>query len=316
MAFKDLPLPGGVVPPVRPGVLVHGGLIYLESDRIQDQINNCWWEKPRGSLFSSRSSCARCCPWGSYRKKATGFGLIRRHKGLRLPSTIQDIIMSRVDALPESAREILRIGSAIEREFDYHLLKMVSDHRKMNLQRGIAALREAEFIYQRGVIPEATFIFRHALTLETLHGSMLTAQKKELHRKIGEALEALYAAGRMNIVMHSPVILPNAACMTKSPFMPRLQPKSAEDPVLMRMPLPIQNSIDALGATPCHRGVQKKIIDARVKAVKLFYSAEPPRRCKKGCRPNCRHSVIAGLPEKSSSPFILHWVHIGGQSGI
>jgi class 3 adenylate cyclase/tetratricopeptide (TPR) repeat protein len=165
----------------------------LESDRVQDQVNRLLVEKTDGIPFFIEEFARSLLALGIICRHDDGLRLNPETKGLRLPSTIQDIIMSRVDVLPESAREILRIGSAIEREFDYHLLKMVSVSSEDELTAGIAALREAEFIYQRGVIPDATFIFRHALTLETLHGSMLTAHKKELHRKIGEALEALYA---------------------------------------------------------------------------------------------------------------------------
>ena len=42
---------------------------------------------------------------------------------ISIPSTIQDVIMARVDSLPNSAKEILQAGSAIEREFAHDLIK-------------------------------------------------------------------------------------------------------------------------------------------------------------------------------------------------
>ncbi len=44
-----------------------------------------------------------------------------------IPSTIQDVIMARVDSLPEASKEVLQAGSAIEREFSYELIKAVTD---------------------------------------------------------------------------------------------------------------------------------------------------------------------------------------------
>jgi predicted ATPase len=43
-----------------------------------------------------------------------------------LPSTIQDVIMARVDSLPEGAKELLQTGSVIEREFSHELIKRVA----------------------------------------------------------------------------------------------------------------------------------------------------------------------------------------------
>jgi predicted ATPase len=43
---------------------------------------------------------------------------------LTLPSTIQDVIMARVDSLPEGAKAVLQTGSVIEREFSYELIKL------------------------------------------------------------------------------------------------------------------------------------------------------------------------------------------------
>ena len=43
-----------------------------------------------------------------------------------IPSTIQDVIMARVDSLPERAKEVLQTGSVIEREFSYPLINRVT----------------------------------------------------------------------------------------------------------------------------------------------------------------------------------------------
>ena len=51
----------------------------------------------------------------------------KRYPGaVSIPSTIQDVIMARVDTLPEGAKEVLQTGSVIEREFSYELIKQVN----------------------------------------------------------------------------------------------------------------------------------------------------------------------------------------------
>jgi class 3 adenylate cyclase/tetratricopeptide (TPR) repeat protein len=243
----------------------------LESDRLQDQIEQLLVGKTEGIPFFIEEFVRSLLSLGIIAKDSDGFTLHADTKGFQLPSTIQDIIMSRVDALPESAREILRIGSAIEREFDYDLLKMVWGSSEDELAEGLVALREAEFIYQRGTIPEAIFTFRHALTLETFYGSLLTGQRKALHQKIGEALEALHS-GRTNeycdaLTRHFTECGLHDKVADYATTAARKVHKSGsyEDAIAYS-----KTAIDALERLPITEALQKKIIDARVKLSSYF----------------------------------------------
>ena len=56
----------------------------------------------------------------------------------------------------------------------------------------LSALKDAELLYERGVYPVSTYIFKHALTREVLYESILSARRKELDETIGSAMEELY----------------------------------------------------------------------------------------------------------------------------
>jgi tetratricopeptide (TPR) repeat protein len=108
-----------------------------------------------------------------------------------IPSTIQDVIMARVDSLPEEAKEVLQAGSAIEREFSYELIKTVTDLPDQDLLSQLSLLKDAELLYERGIFPQSMYIFRHALTREVVYASILTSRKKTLHERTGNAIERL-----------------------------------------------------------------------------------------------------------------------------
>jgi tetratricopeptide (TPR) repeat protein len=108
-----------------------------------------------------------------------------------IPSTIQDLIMARVDSLPEGPKEVLQAGSVIEREFGYKLIKLVTGLPEQELLTLLSILKDSELLYERGVYPECTYVFKHALTREVVYDSILTNSKKKLHEKIGNALENL-----------------------------------------------------------------------------------------------------------------------------
>jgi len=95
-----------------------------------------------------------------------------------IPSTIQDVIMARVDPLPEAAKEILQIGSVMGREFDYTLINTLTGLAEQELLSHLSVLKDAELLYERGIYPETTFIFKHALTQEVVQDSILTKRKR------------------------------------------------------------------------------------------------------------------------------------------
>jgi len=119
--------------------------------------------------------------------------LAKDMQDVTIPSTIQDVIMARVDSLPEGAKEVLQTGSAIEREFSYDLIKRVKELPEQELLSHLSVLKDSELLYERGIYPEATYIFKHALTRDVVYESILTKKKKHLHAKIGNAVEKLYA---------------------------------------------------------------------------------------------------------------------------
>ncbi len=81
-----------------------------------------------------------------------------------IPSTIQDVIMARLDSLPDATKEVLQAGSAIDREFSFKLIKAVTELPELELLSYLSALMYAELIYERGIFPESTYIFKHAIT--------------------------------------------------------------------------------------------------------------------------------------------------------
>jgi len=60
-----------------------------------------------------------------------------------VPSTIQDMIMARVDSLPDDAKELLQIASVIEREFEYELIKQVAGLVEQDLLTRLSILKES-----------------------------------------------------------------------------------------------------------------------------------------------------------------------------
>ena len=112
---------------------------------------------------------------------------------LAIPSTLHDSLMARLDRLA-TVKEVAQLGATLGRTFAYELLQAVSPLDEATLQQGLRQLVEAELVYQRGVPPQATYMFKHALIQEAAYQSLLRSTRQQYHQRIAQVLEARFPA--------------------------------------------------------------------------------------------------------------------------
>ena len=165
----------------------------LGSENIDIDLEELILEKAEGIPFFIEEFIKSLKELNIIEKKMGKYSLAKDSQVLSIPSKIYDIIMARVDSMPEGAKDVLQTGSVIEREFNYELLKRLTDISDQELLSHLSALKDSELIYERGIYPQSSYIFKHALTQEVVYGSILTNRRKKLHNKIGLSIEELYA---------------------------------------------------------------------------------------------------------------------------
>jgi class 3 adenylate cyclase/predicted ATPase len=106
---------------------------------------------------------------------------------LAIPTTLQDSLMARLDRLG-TGKLVAQLGATIGRRFSYELLQAVSPVAEATLQQGLGRLVEAELLYQRGLPPEASYLFKHALIQETALQSLLRHTRQQYHQQIAQVL--------------------------------------------------------------------------------------------------------------------------------
>ena len=97
------------------------------------------------------------------------------------------MLLARLDRLA-AAKEVAQLAAALGREFGYELLAAVAPWDAVVLQGALARLVGAELLYQRGLPPQATYVFKHALVQEAAYQSLLKRRRQQFHRRIAEAL--------------------------------------------------------------------------------------------------------------------------------
>jgi len=110
---------------------------------------------------------------------------------LAIPATLHDSLMAWLDRLA-TVKSLAQLGATLGREFSYALLQAVSPWDEGTLQRGLHQLVEAEFLYQQGLPPQATYLFKHALIQEAAYQSLLRSTRQRHHQHIAQVLEAQF----------------------------------------------------------------------------------------------------------------------------
>ncbi|MFD2763345.1 helix-turn-helix transcriptional regulator [Micromonospora eburnea] len=113
-----------------------------------------------------------------------------------LPETLRDLLLARVDRLPETAQRVLRIAAAGGTRFAHQLLAEVAGLPEAELEDALRAAVAAQLVVAD---PDGDYEFRHALVREAVHDELLPGEHARLHARYAAAIEAqphLVAAGR------------------------------------------------------------------------------------------------------------------------
>jgi class 3 adenylate cyclase/predicted ATPase/ABC-type lipoprotein export system ATPase subunit len=165
----------------------------LGTENIDRDLEELILEKTEGVPFFIEEFIRSLNDLKIIEKKDNRYQLTKDIQDLPIPSTIHDVIMARVDTLPEMGKEVLQIGSVIGREFSHDLIMKVTSLSEVDLLSSLSALKDSELLYERGIFPQSTYVFKHALTQDVVYDSILTRKTKQIHEEVGKAIENLYS---------------------------------------------------------------------------------------------------------------------------
>jgi predicted ATPase len=125
---------------------------------------------------------------GLLQERAERYELTGPLPALAIPATLHDSLMARLDRLA-TVKGLAQLGATLGREFSCDLLQAVSPWDERSLQRGLQQLVAAEFLYQRGLPPQATYVFKHVLIQEAAYQSLPRSTRQQHHQHIAQVLE-------------------------------------------------------------------------------------------------------------------------------
>jgi class 3 adenylate cyclase len=166
----------------------------LEIENLPLRLRELIMEKAEGNPFFLEEVIRTLIDTGSVRRNASSgrWQVTAQIESLHMPDTIQGLIMARVDRLDEEVKQVLRVASIIGRSFLYRVLKAITE-ASQGLDESLSQLQQTELIHEKQAAPELEYMFKHALAQEATYESILLKKRRELHARVAQAIESLFA---------------------------------------------------------------------------------------------------------------------------
>jgi tetratricopeptide (TPR) repeat protein len=175
----------------------------LDIEDLPDPIRATITEKAGGNPFFIEEVVRELIDVGAIAEREGRFHVTSKFSDVLVPSTVQEVIMVRIDRLDESKRHILQLASVIGRSFSYRIIVELVD-RARTLPEDLGQLRDKQILVEQGprwdipvgdrtIDEELEYMFKHALAQETIYSSILQQTRKELHARVARAVEARFS---------------------------------------------------------------------------------------------------------------------------
>jgi class 3 adenylate cyclase/tetratricopeptide (TPR) repeat protein len=121
-----------------------------------------------------------------------------------IPDNLQSLLAARMDQLEETTKATLQLASVIGRNFYLRVLQAVNTYSP-ELDKQVGILLRLDMIRESARVPEVEYSFRNPLTQEAVYKTILLKHRREFHKRVAEAMEALYQErleGKYGLLSH------------------------------------------------------------------------------------------------------------------
>jgi predicted ATPase/class 3 adenylate cyclase len=171
-----------------------------ESDNLYRREDGEWWLAER--MFNALQQADCLIRVEGHWELAPNASLSAVDLGL--PDSIQGVVLSRIDRLPEAHKLSLKVASVIGRTFALDLLLQTHPDQlsEAELIEQIKLLEQRDFT-RLEVLQRLIYLFKHTVTRDVAYETLLFDQRRQLHRTVGEALEQLAPDATAQLAYHA-----------------------------------------------------------------------------------------------------------------
>ena len=109
---------------------------------------------------------------------------------IRVPDTLQGVIMTRLDQLEGTSRWLAQVAAVIGRVFSLDLLRRIVPMGEAQLEEGLADLKTHEIVREHRRGERLLYAFYHPMIQDVCYRTLLTRTRRVYHHRIAEGLAA------------------------------------------------------------------------------------------------------------------------------
>jgi len=177
--------------------LASGGLVeflqaLLGSDQSLSTLKTFLAERTSGNPFFAEE-IVRSLVDTAVLEGIPSYRLAKPFSSTEVPPTVQAVLAARIDALPTTAKHLLEEAAVIGHEVPFALLHAICGLAEDQLRTLLDHLQTAEFLYSTQLFPDLQYTFKHSLTHDVAYSTVLHERRREIHARVVNAIERLYA---------------------------------------------------------------------------------------------------------------------------
>jgi class 3 adenylate cyclase/tetratricopeptide (TPR) repeat protein len=164
----------------------------LEIANLPDNVRRLIMDRSEGNPFYLEEIIRNLIDQGVLVHEGSTWRATKEIAQVSIPDSLHGVLQARIDRLGEDVRSTLQLASVIGKSFLYRILESITEAER-ELDAHLAQLQRVDLVREMTRRPELEYIFKHSLTQEAAYGSLLVERRREFHRKVGEAIEQLFA---------------------------------------------------------------------------------------------------------------------------
>jgi ABC-type transport system substrate-binding protein/class 3 adenylate cyclase len=156
---------------------------------LPEQVTAALAERSGGNPFFLEEALRDLIERGVLRRLDGGLELANGDS-VTVPALVEEALQARLDRLPREARELVTTAAVVGRSFEMPLLERLAPG--IDLRPALSELQRHELLVEERRRPAPQYRFRHGLVQEVAYRRLVDAQRRGLHRAVGEAIEELH----------------------------------------------------------------------------------------------------------------------------
>jgi class 3 adenylate cyclase/tetratricopeptide (TPR) repeat protein len=164
----------------------------LDGSMLPAKLSEVILNKSEGNPFFVEEVLRSLIDRGVLARKNGVWKVTELVENIQVPDSLQGVLLSRLDRLPEETKRVIQKAAVIGRVFLLRVLDYMA-REETELKPQMALLEDAALVRERARVPEIEYVFRHALTQEVAYQTLLTPSRRLLHRSVGQAMESIFS---------------------------------------------------------------------------------------------------------------------------